>query len=265
MTPDERQLLSGLFDRIRSTADGPRDMEAQTFINDAVKQIPFAPYVLAQTVLVQEQALGAANQRLQELEAQLHELQQTHASQPQGSGSFLGGLGSLFGGGQQPQRPPAPSYQQPAPPPPSPWGQQPQQSQWGQQPQASPWGGQAAPQSQGPSFLSGALTTATGVAGGMLAAEAISSLFSSHRNPGLADIAGTTGLMGGGNNAGGETVINNYYDNAGNQGSSGGEPSRLTQDVSQDLDNNQSDNVQDSSNDDDFDDMSSGDDDSFNV
>ncbi|RFB79693.1 DUF2076 domain-containing protein [Methylovirgula sp. 4M-Z18] len=253
MTPDERQLLSGLFDRIRNAPDAARDMEAQTFISDAVRQIPSAPYVLAQTVLVQEQALGAANQRLQELEAQVRDLQ-AHASQPQqGGGSFLGGLGSLFGG-SQPPRPQAPANPPQYAPPPqqSPWGQQPQQSPWGAQPQQSPWGQAAAPPSQGPSFLSGALTTAAGVAGGMLAAESISSLFSSHRNPGLADIAGNNPLGGGGN----ETIINNFYDKPGDSRQS-------ALDTQQGNSNDQDQDFQDSS--DDYDDSGSGGDDSSNV
>ena len=60
MTPEERQLLGGLFQRVASTESTPRDAEAEAFINDSVRQQPHAPYVLAQTVLVQQQALEAA-------------------------------------------------------------------------------------------------------------------------------------------------------------------------------------------------------------
>jgi hypothetical protein len=70
MTPEERQMLASLFERVGSTASTPRDPQAETFIADAVRALPFAPYVLAQTVLVQQQALENASRRLAELEAQ---------------------------------------------------------------------------------------------------------------------------------------------------------------------------------------------------
>src|SRR6202011_4775717 len=69
MTPEERQMLAGLFERVASTAATPRDPQAEAFIDDAVRANPHAPYVLAQTVLVQQQALENASRRLAELEA----------------------------------------------------------------------------------------------------------------------------------------------------------------------------------------------------
>ena len=99
MSPEERQMLADLFERIRANAATPRDPQADAFINDAVRQQPFAPYILAQTVLVQQQALEGAAQRISELEAQ------TRASAPAQETSFLGSLGrSLFGGGAAPRR-----------------------------------------------------------------------------------------------------------------------------------------------------------------
>ena len=70
MTPQERQMLGDLFERISSTNSGPRDPQAEAFINDAVRAMPYAPYMLAQTVLVQQHALEAAAERIKELEAQ---------------------------------------------------------------------------------------------------------------------------------------------------------------------------------------------------
>jgi hypothetical protein len=61
MSPEERRLITGLFDRIRSAANAPRDPEAEALIADAVKSMPYAPYFLAPAVLVQDQALRAAN------------------------------------------------------------------------------------------------------------------------------------------------------------------------------------------------------------
>ena len=98
MTPQERQVLADLFERIRSAAAAPRDAEAEAFIAEAVRAQPYAPYLLAQTALVQQHALDAAAQRIQELEAK--------AAQPAQESGFLGNLGrSLFGGGPPAPRP----------------------------------------------------------------------------------------------------------------------------------------------------------------
>lgn len=59
MSPEERQLLVGLFERTKSAASGPRDQEAEAFITEQIRQQPAAPYLLAQTVIVQDQALQA--------------------------------------------------------------------------------------------------------------------------------------------------------------------------------------------------------------
>ena len=113
MSPEERQLLVDLFDRTRQASSNPRDREAENFISDQVRAQPYAPYLLAQTVIVQDQALRAANERLQQLEQRVREAE-SHGER-QGSGGFLGGLGSLLGGGDR--NPPPPSSV-----PPSRWG-----------------------------------------------------------------------------------------------------------------------------------------------
>jgi hypothetical protein len=195
MTPQERQVLADLFERIRSAAAAPRDAEAEAFIAEAVRAQPYAPYLLAQTALVQQHALDAATQRIQELEAK--------AAQPQQESGFLGNLGrSLFGGGQPAPRPgyDAGAYQRAAAPPPPP------AAPAYAPPPAGPWG--AAPAASGGGFLASAMRTATGVAGGLLAANAIESLLGGGRG-GL--FGGTAGL-GGAGFGGGETVVNNYYD-----------------------------------------------------
>ena len=73
MTPEERQLIAGLFDRMRSYGAPEKDREAEALINQSVRANPDATYMLVQSVLVQEQALQAANNRVQELEDQLRE------------------------------------------------------------------------------------------------------------------------------------------------------------------------------------------------
>src|SRR6266576_2299466 len=128
---------------------------------------------------MQEQGMKAAADRIQQLEARVRELEQGVSTQQQGGGSFLGGLGSLFGGSQpsQPQRAPAP--QQNYAPQPG-YAPQPQGGPWGGgQPQpVGPWSQQPGAPSAGGSFLRGALGTAAGVAGGVMLAESLSSLFS---------------------------------------------------------------------------------------
>jgi uncharacterized protein len=212
MSPEERELLAGLFERIRGAANTPRDQEAETLIQDATKSQPYAPYYLAQTVLVQDQALQAANTRLQELESKVKDLASRTASQPR-TGGFLSGLGSLFGGSGPAPRPAAP-------PPPLPprsgggWGPAPPQSDWQRPPQGyapsgpapGPWGGSGG--GGGGGFLTGALGTAAGVAGGVLLADSIRGLFAGHNNP----LGIGTGYGGMSPGFGGETIVNNYYD-----------------------------------------------------
>jgi hypothetical protein len=219
MSPEERQLITGLFDRIRSAATTPRDQEAETLIQDATKAQPYAPYYLAQTVLVQDQALRAANDRLQELEGKVKDLESRAASGPR-PGGFLSGLGSLFGGSGPSSAPragmPPPGSALPGgmPPPDSRWSQPPPQRGWQQPPQGyappggapGPWGGPGA--SAGGGFLTGALGTAAGVAGGVLLADSIRGLFGGHNNP-LGIGSGFGGMGPGG--LGGETIVNNYY------------------------------------------------------
>ena len=242
MSPEERQLLQGLFERIQNAGAAPRDKDAEAFIGDAVKALPYAPYLLAQTVIVQDQALRAANDRLQQLEAQVQDLEQRAQPQQAGAGGFLGGLGSLFGGAPPP--PPSP------PRAPSPgWNQQPQQGGWqpppqpgyGQQP--GPWGApQGGPMggpgggfggpSQGGGFLKGALGAAAGVAGGVLLADSIKGLFGGHNNS-LGIGAGVPGIDQGlaGLGGGRETIVNNYY----------GDDALRQQDAQQDADQDQDD------------------------
>jgi hypothetical protein len=213
MSPEERQLLVDLFDRIRQNANNPRDREAESFIADQARKQPYAPYLLAQTVIVQDQALRAANERLQQLEQHVREIEGEGSRQ--GSGGFLGGLGSLFGGGDR--NPPPSSV------PPTRWGGPQggapgygQGGGYGQQgggygqPQGGPWtGGPQYQQGGGGGFLKGALGAAAGVAGGVLLADSIRGLFHGAGNPlGIGSgFGGAAGEFGGG----GDTVVNNYY------------------------------------------------------
>ncbi|MGA8156654.1 MAG: DUF2076 domain-containing protein, partial [Rhodoplanes sp.] len=69
MTPQERQLVDQLFDRLATLENEPRDPDAERAIRDGVARAPNALYALVQTALVQDEALRRANARIEELEA----------------------------------------------------------------------------------------------------------------------------------------------------------------------------------------------------
>ena len=192
MTPQERQVIDGIFERLKGVAGQARDPETERYIADLVRQQPYATYALAQSVYVSEQALMQQQQQIEELQAQLQEAQ----SRPQGGGGFLSGL---FGGGaQQRPQPQPPAYGQRAP---QGYGQAPQPGMapsYGQQqqpaPQAGPWGQPQQPR-QGMGFLGTAAAAAAGVAGGMM----LGNILSSAMGGGSAQAAsGAQGLFGGG-------------------------------------------------------------------
>lgn len=70
MDRQERDLISDLFGKL-ARLEGqapPRDREAEAFIRDQLARQPGAPYYMAQTIIMQERALEAAQARLDELE-----------------------------------------------------------------------------------------------------------------------------------------------------------------------------------------------------
>jgi uncharacterized protein len=67
MTPEERNLVIGLFDRLAALEDAQRDPEAERLIKNGLRQGPNAFYALVQTVLVQDEALERADARIREL------------------------------------------------------------------------------------------------------------------------------------------------------------------------------------------------------
>ena len=69
MTPQERQLVDDLFDRLSRVEGTPRDPDATAAIAQGLRSAPNAVYALVQTVLLQDEALKRANDRIQELEA----------------------------------------------------------------------------------------------------------------------------------------------------------------------------------------------------
>ncbi len=190
MTPQERDVIAGIFDRLRQAANQPRDPEAERYIADRLREQPYAPYAMAQAVYVQETALTNLQAQVEALQAQLQDMQNRPQSAPAQSGGFLSGI---FGGGRQDEAAPragsVPSMPQRTGQPSAAWNtpqngmmqaapMQGGPQQGGPQQQPGPWSGQ--PQQQPPGrggFMATALTTAAGVAGGMMLGNVLTNAF----------------------------------------------------------------------------------------
>lgn len=157
MQSQERELITGLFGRLQPFESQPRDGEADALIKDLAARQPAAPYLLVQTVLVQEQALKAAQERIAELEAKA-------GAAPAASG-FLGSAPKIGPWG-------APAAAPAAPPPSVPATRSPLQAAVA--PQQGGGGG---------GFLRTAMATAAGVAGGALLFEGIRGLMGNNPGP----------------------------------------------------------------------------------
>jgi hypothetical protein len=183
MTPQERDLILGLFQRLTPPPASDIDQEAHDVIDRLGREQPLALYMLAQTALVQEHALKGAQARIADLEARL--AQGAPAAAPAAPRrSFLSGL---MGGGDEPAaaRPgymPAPQAAPVGTPSPGPWGAR-----------------------GGPSFLQSALSTAAGVAGGALLFQGIEHLLGYDGGP-FASAAAAQPIE--------EVIINNNPDTA---------------------------------------------------
>ncbi|WP_226568689.1 DUF2076 domain-containing protein [Mangrovibacter yixingensis] len=167
MQPEEKNLIDGLFQRLETTdhSGSPRDEQAMQLIQQHLARQPEAPYYMAQTLLIQDAAIRKLHSQIQQLQNQVSELQ-TQATHSK-SGGFLSGL---FGGGHtttpQPQsQPVSPVTQAPA----------------GYSPQQPPTSPPAYTGRSGGSFMTGALQTAAGVAGGMVLGNMLTGLFHSSR------------------------------------------------------------------------------------
>ncbi len=142
MDRNDREAIDELFAKLGEVENrtGPRDGEAEALIRQRVGAQPAAPYYMAQTIIVQEQALAAAERQIADLERQTRE-------RP-------GLLGGLFGQrATGPAAPPTRGYRT--------------------VPNYGPAYG-----SGGGGFLAGAAQTALGVAGGLLIGSMIAGAFS---------------------------------------------------------------------------------------
>ena len=160
MTPQERQLVDSLFDRLAKLENAPRDADAERAIADGLRRAPHAIYPLVQTVLVQDEALKRADARIRELTGE-------DADAP-ASGGFLDTMRQALTGRSASTS--VPSVQPAASAGPDP--------RWNNGGAVAPAAPAAAP--QGGSFLGTAAASAAGVIGGALLLNSISSMFGHH-------------------------------------------------------------------------------------
>ncbi|MDH2345742.1 DUF2076 domain-containing protein [Bradyrhizobium sp. SSUT77] len=226
MTPQERQLVDELFDRLSKLENAPRDPDAIAAISDGLRKAPGAIYALVQTVLLQDEALKRAHARIQELEA-------GQAPEQAQSGGFLDTMrDTLFGGGPSrgsvPNVPPRdsrpvwnsgqamqqtqPGYGQP------PYGQ-------GQGPGQGPGQGYGAPPvgGGGGSFLGTAAAAAAGVVGGSLLLSSIRGMMGGSHQQAFGDTnaLGDRSLWSGSDQSGGSLARDAGVDDIGSKGDHG--------------------------------------------
>ncbi|WJD69683.1 DUF2076 domain-containing protein [Pseudomonas asiatica] len=189
MNTEEQTLIDGLFGRLKQAEDPsqPRDAQAQACIEEHVRQQPAAPYYMAQAILVQEAAIKRLDEQNKQLEAELKQARAQAEAARAGSAPSNGGggfLSSIFGSSGR-NAAPAVQPQRPAAAPVASGGGWREPSAPGfSQPQTQQPGFGAAPARGGASsFLGGAMQTAAGVAGGVLLAQGISSLFNHNSQP----------------------------------------------------------------------------------
>lgn len=207
MNSDEQTLIDGLFTRLQQAEkdSGPRDAPAQERIKEHVTAQPAAPYYMAQAILVQEAAIKRLDEQNKKLQADLAQAQAQLQSQPAPAQSGGGGfLSSIFGSGSRDSAPPATSgggWREPAPAPR--YAAPPPPQQGYAQPQQAP----GAPAGGG--FMRGALQTAAGVAGGVMLAEGISSLFQHNQPQEIVEVLQETPAQANDLGGGGEQHVSN--------------------------------------------------------
>jgi len=143
MDRNDQQAIEDLFRKLATVEENSpaRDPEAEAFIREQITRHPGAPYYMAQTIIVQEQALAAAQARIEELEGP--------AKQGTGGGLF----NNIFGDSTRPTRSTS----------------VPRVGRTGAAPEQMA-------KRQGGGFLAGAAQTAMGVAGGLLLGNAIAGM-----------------------------------------------------------------------------------------
>ena len=162
MTPQERQMVDDLFDRLARLETAPRDAAAERAIADGLARSPHAIYPLVQTVLVQDEALKRADARIRELTGE-------DAGEP-ASGGFLDSMREVVTGRATPTSVPRVRPNASAEPDP----------RWNSGGALATTAAAPPPGAPGGSFLGTAAASAAGVIGGALLLNSISSMFGHH-------------------------------------------------------------------------------------
>jgi hypothetical protein len=203
MNSEEQTLIDGLFSRLQQaeTDSAPRDAQAEARIKEHLTRQPAAGYFMTQAILVQEAAIKSLDEQNKQLTQQVQQLQaelqsaKAQTAAPASSGGFLS---SIFGGAS---RDPQPAPTQSAAPSNGGW-REPGRPSFNSQPPQQNFGAPAAQQNfgappqqnyapqqpAGSGFLGGALKTAAGVAGGVMLAQGISSLFHHNQQPEVVEV-----------------------------------------------------------------------------
>ena len=162
MTPQERQMVDDLFDRLARLETAPRDAAAERAIADGLARSPNAIYPLVQTVLVQDEALKRADARIRELTGE-------DAGEP-ASGGFLDSMRDALTGR-------APTTSVPRVRPNASTEPDPR---WNSGGALATTAAAPSPGAPGGSFLGTAAASAAGMIGGALLLNSISSMFGHH-------------------------------------------------------------------------------------
>jgi uncharacterized protein len=198
LTPEERQAITELFDRLRENGLVEKDSEAEALINQLIRRTPDSTYMLVQSVLIQEQQIDEYEGYMDQQEERIKELEEQLAggrAPAQGSsGGFLGGArrgaapstrdtyqddrGSgmpSIGSRSGPSRYETSSDRQPE----QPWrGREPSYAAGRGGPgMGAPQGQQPPQQGGGGGFLRTAAAMAAGVAGGALLSNTLGGMF----------------------------------------------------------------------------------------
>lgn len=157
MDARDRQAIEEIFRRLEDVErqGATRDPEAEGLIQERIRQRPAYAYYLAQTVVAQQQALEAAQDRLDAAEGRGRQLQREE-------GGFLS---RIFGGGSGGERPRTSVPASPAYDPRT-------------DPRYDPRYAGRRPGFGGGGFLAGAAQTAMGVAGGVVLGNMLMGAFS---------------------------------------------------------------------------------------
>ncbi|PPI86258.1 DUF2076 domain-containing protein [Candidatus Pantoea edessiphila] len=154
MELEEKNLIEKLFQRLQKAEENSsvRDCEAEKLIQDCISKQPISPYYMVQTILIQEAALNKLNQEILKLKNEIFQLQMNQNKDK----SFLG---RLFNSNQTAQSAPTNNLH--------PFTEA--------NNSFVPSNMQA--RNSTSSFMSGALQTAVGVAGGVVIGNMLSNMF----------------------------------------------------------------------------------------